>query len=190
MFLAHFPGVRELRVLDLGGTWRFWEKAPVQPSRVVVVNVEPGQSDAHWIRCVRGDACDPPEEVSKTEFDLVFSNSLIEHVGGHYRRQQLADVVHRTAEHYWVQTPYVYFPLEPHWLFPGFQFLPVRVKAAVSRRWPGGPSTMGDNSYEQAVTDALSIELLSITDLKHYFPDAEIVRERFAGLIKSIIAVR
>jgi len=47
---------------------------------------------------------------------------------------------------------------------------------------------MGDNSYEQDVTDALSVEILSITDLKHYFPDAEIVRERFAGLIKSIIA--
>jgi hypothetical protein len=30
-------------------------------------------------------------------FDLVFSNSLIEHVTGHYRRQQFADVIVRAA---------------------------------------------------------------------------------------------
>jgi hypothetical protein len=190
MFHAHFPNAEEMRVLDLGGTSRSWEKAPVHPNRLVVVNIEPDQSDAPWIHCVRGDACAPSEEILRTEFDLVFSNSLIEHVGGHYRRQQLAEVVHRTAEHYWVQTPYAYFPLEPHWLFPGFQFLPVRVKAAVSLRWRGGHMTLASKSYEQAVSDALSVELLSITDLRHYFPDAKIVRERFAGLVKSIVALR
>jgi len=50
--------------------------------------------------------------------------------------------------------------------------------------------TLASKSYEQAVSDALSVELLSITDLRHYFPDAKIVRERFAGLVKSIVALR
>ena len=28
-----------------------------------------------------------------------------------------------------VQTPYRYFPVEPHWLFPGLQFLPMGLRA-------------------------------------------------------------
>jgi hypothetical protein len=35
-----------------------------------------------------------------------------------------------------------------------------------------------------------AIELLSATDLSAYFPDTAIVRERFGGMVKSLIAVR
>ncbi len=38
----------------------------------------------------------------------------------------------------WVQTPYRYFPIEPHWIFPGFQFLPLSARTEISRRWPLG----------------------------------------------------
>jgi hypothetical protein len=34
----------------------------------------------------------------------------------------------------------------------------------------------------------LEVELLSIVELQYYFPDAEVLRERFAGLTKSLIA--
>ena len=55
-------------------------------------------------------------------YDVVFSNSLLEHVGGHAQRAALAREVRSLAPRHWVQTPYRYFPLEPHWLFPGMQF--------------------------------------------------------------------
>ena len=37
------------------------------------------------------------------------------------------------AQLHWVQTPYRYFPVEPHFLFPGFQFLPLTVRAVLMR---------------------------------------------------------
>jgi hypothetical protein len=127
MFSNAFPTIEKLRVLDVGGTVEAWRRAPVKPRHVTVLNLfEPGESDDNSITPVTGDACNAADELARanveTNFDLVFSNSLIEHVGGHAARSQLAGQVHRLAEHHWVQTPYRYFPLEPHWLFPGMQF--------------------------------------------------------------------
>ena len=51
---------------------------------------------------VQGDAC----AGGFGKFDLVFSNSVLEHLGGHGRRRQFADVVHESAPEWWVQTPY------------------------------------------------------------------------------------
>jgi hypothetical protein len=38
--------------------------------------------------------------------------------------------------------------------------------------------------------EVMSIELLSLTDMRTYFPDAHIVWERFAALPKSMTAIR
>ena len=76
-----------------------------------------------------GDACDPVGAVGGRSFDLVYSNSVIEHVGGHQRRELFAQAVRDLAPSHWVQTPYRYFPLEPFWLFSAFQFLPLPSRA-------------------------------------------------------------
>ena len=148
----------------------------------------PGQEP--WLRLVRGDACAPPPQLEHQQFDLVFSNSLIEHVGGHARRAQLADVVHRLAAHHWVQTPNRYFPVEPHWMFPWFQHLPVAARASITRRWRLGHVVPAGADERQAMQSVLEVELLSAAELAFYFPGSEIVRERFAGLTKGLIAVR
>jgi hypothetical protein len=141
MFSTAFPAIEKLRVLDVGGTVEAWHRAPVKPRHVTVLNLfEPGESDDNSITPVTGDACNAADELARanveTNFDLVFSNSLIEHVGGHAARSRLAGQVHRLAEHHWVQTPYRYFPLEPHWLFPGMQFMPTAARAQIARHWP------------------------------------------------------
>ena len=45
-------------------------------------------------------------------------------------------------------------------------------------------------SWDSAVGTALGVDLVSITELKYLLPEATILRERFAGLTKSVIAVR
>ena len=73
------------------------------------------------------------------------------------------------------QTPYRYFPIEPHWLFPGLQFLPQRARASVIRCWPLSPAWLNP---EQALQDILEVELFSKTEMKYYFPSSEVLNER------------
>lgn len=177
-----------MHVLDLGGTVQWWSRAPVRPERVVVINLE---TDPHepspWLTVRHGDACALPHDLQGERFDIVISNSLLEHVGGHARRRMLADAIHGAAPRHWVQTPYRYFPIEPHWLFPGFQFLPVAARAAVYRRWPLVHTAPADR--QGSLRSVLETELIGIAELEYLFPDSTILRERFGPLTKSIVAV-
>jgi hypothetical protein len=165
-----------------------WVNAPVRAKHVHVVNLEPQPSDLpDWAEADYGDACDLPSRISKRRYDLVFSNSVIEHVGGHQRRLRFADSVHALADTHWVQTPYRYFPIEPHWLAPGMQFLPVAARTTLAQRWPLAHSPAGNRA--EALQAVLWTELLDRTQLQHYFPTSTLRAERIAGLTKSLIAV-
>lgn len=190
MFLERFPDFSTCSVLDLGGTVEFWRRALVRPTAVDVVNLvaDEDEQDGDWLRVVRGDACALPASLDGRRYDVVFSNSVIEHVGGHDRRIAFAATVRERADRHWIQTPYRYFPVEPHYVFPVAQFLPSRARALVARKWPLAHAP--DRDERSAVEDALSIELLDVTQMRFYFPDSEIVHERFLGLSKSLIAVR
>jgi hypothetical protein len=183
-----FPDFRDMRVLDLGGTTIFWVRSPLRPKSVTVINLNAPGEGLPWVRPLVGDACDAPQLVGGEEFDLVFSNSLIEHLGGHVQRARFAEVVRSMAPSYAVQTPYRYFPVEPHWVFPGLQFLPVSIRSWLAPRWPLG------HTHGWAAPDArdevMFTELLTLTDMRVYFPDAHIAWERFAGLPKSMTALR
>ena len=120
----------------------------------------------------------------------MYSNSVVEHVGGHERRKRFAATVRSAAPHHWVQTPYRYFPVEPHFLFPGYQFLPLAARAAIGRRWGPARQSVHAMSERDSVDFVQSIELLSVTDMTTYFPDSHIERERLGGIVKSLIAIR
>jgi hypothetical protein len=124
-------------------------------------------------RFVRGDARALPFE--DRSFAIAYSNSLIEHIDP-ADRPRFAAEIRRVAGRYWVQTPNRRFPIEPHVLLPGFQFLPERVQR---RLWKLGVLRI---PYEP-------IHLLDASELRELFPDAVILHERFAGLTKSLIAV-
>jgi hypothetical protein len=188
---AAFPGIEQMSVIDLGGTASSWLRAPVRPALVHVVNLAPepgGDQLPGWLRADRGDACELPADILRGSYDLVFSNSVLEHVGGHAQRLRFAEAVHELADRHWVQTPYRYFPIEPHWLFPGFQFLPLRTRARIARRWPLAHSRPASKADGRA--EAMSVELLSRAELAHYFPHSQLRAERMLGLVKSLIAIR
>src|SRR5690625_2040621 len=90
MVTAVFPDLAEMDVIDLGGRVSTWLSAPVRPRSVHVVNLEQQQDEADddSITAEYGDACELPEHVRSRGYDAVFSNSVLEHVGGHERRQR------------------------------------------------------------------------------------------------------
>jgi len=188
--LRRFPDLRSMRVLDLGGTPEFWRSAPVAPAYVTTVNLDPKYDpDETWLDHVVADACDLATlEKTPGDYDLVVSNSLIEHVGGYQRRRDFAEVVRAGAPAHWVQTPNRYFPVEPHYVAPGFQFLPVRTRARLVSRWPLAHERV--YTVEDALAQVLTIDLVSTAELRHLFPGSDIWHERLGGLSKSIVAVR
>jgi len=188
-FRSCFPGIAGLRVVDLGGTADMWLRAPVRPKHVHVINLEEPPADLpDRVTGEKADVTDPAVADALSGHDLVFSNSTIEHVGGYGQRRRFAAAVEKLAPLHWVQTPYRYFPIEPHFLGPGFQFLPLNVRARAVRRWPLTHSRAGN--LQEAMDAVIGIELLGRTEMRHLFPDSELIAERVLGVTKSLIAVR
>lgn len=188
VILEHVPNLASLRVVDLGGTGIWWANAPVCPRHVTAVNLYDANLGHPSVTMIEGDALRADELVGGQRFDLVFSNSVLEHVGGHSARKRFAELARSLAPRYVIQTPYRYFPIEPHWMFPGFQFLPVKARGYLAPRWPLGHT----HGYEarSAVDEVMATDLLSASEMKEYFPDSEIFFERIGGVPKSMIAIR
>ncbi len=184
-FGRRFPNLADMRVLDLGGTAISWRISGLRPQRITVVNLDHSEDSGEpWMDVVHADAC----AGGFGKYDLVFSNSLMEHLGGHARRQQFAEVVRESASSWWIQTPYRYFPIEPHWIFPCFQFLPFRARLAICQHWRTLHAPACKDTAEAAESVA-SIELISATELRTYFPGSEIWFERLLGVPKSLVAI-
>lgn len=187
-FVSTFPEIGQLRILDLGGTPEYWYKAPVRPSSVTIVNLDGVNARPEpWITQIVGDATSLPARLGH-DYDLVVSNSLLEHLGGHVMRQRFAEQVRTRAPWHWIQTPYRYFPVEPHWLVPFMQQLPFEFRAAISEKWPFGQSISPDR--DTARNDVAMVELIGISEMKMYFPESRVWKERFGPLIKSLVAVK
>jgi hypothetical protein len=182
---------KPVRILDVGGTHTYWKVmglADRSDLTFTVVNIFPSEWPDSRFMWIVGDARDL-SQFGDGEFDLVFSNSVIEHVGGYADQQRMAAEIRRVGKRYFVQTPNRYFPIEPHFLFPGFQFFPERTKVFLLKRFRLGwfPKAKTD---EEALGYAREITLLSRTEFSQLFPDGRIIDERFAGLVKSFTAVR
>ena len=93
------------------------------------------------------------------------------------------------AEGYFIQTPYRYFVLEPHFHFPIWQVLPLWLRTALHRRFNLG-YVEAERDYLAARIEIEQIRLLSCREYHELFPDANIRREKIGPLVKSLIAVR
>jgi SAM-dependent methyltransferase len=108
------------------------------------------------------------------EFDLVYCNSVIEHVPP-ARRAAFAAELRRVARGWYVQTPAWSFPLEPHALLPFAHWLPPGLR---QRYWRLGAA----GGWER-------IELLRRRELEALF-GRPARAERFGPLVKSWVCVR
>lgn len=99
----------------------------------------------------------------------------------------MAEEVMRVGKFYYIQTPNLYFPIEPHWIFPFFQFLPYFLKVFLTNNFTIGHYPKC-NDYKKAKNRVDEVNLLCENDMKKLFPDSKIYQEYFLGLVKSITA--
>ncbi len=122
-------GGKSVSILDIGGTIDFWDKhAPFlhdvdKPIDITIINIPPITTEKSHsfgnvsVHIVEGDATNM-RSIDTFQFDLAFSNSVIEHVGNLYQQMAMANEVMRISKGYFIQTPNYWFPVEPHFLFP------------------------------------------------------------------------
>lgn len=187
-----------LAVLDVGGRRDYWELLdPAVAGRlsITILNNEAPElevgatpDDGLDVEYALGDACDMPQYADGS-FDLAHSNSVIEHVGSLQNMAKMADETRRVGRAYYVQTPYLWFPIEPHYGVPFFHWLPGPTRARMGwRHKVGYRARMEDYRASLALCD--HTELVDKTLMRELFPDGELVKERVALLVKSLIAVR
>jgi len=169
-----------MSVLDLGGQPAIWQGLGERLD-ITILNL-PGAAERNGdprIRYVEGDAC-RVGEFGAAAFDAVFSNSVIEHVGGAERRAAFAREVRRLGRSYWVQTPAKWFPIEAHCGMPFWWFYPTRLRRYFIVRWRRKLP-----SWTEMVEGT---DLIERAELQALFPEATIQVERFCGIPKSYIA--
>lgn len=183
----------KIRILDLGGTREFWiANGKFLPSDAIhsidlinqIPEVDSDESSIEFpIRSQIGDIRFLPG-ISDGAYDLIFSNSAIEHVGNLRDQLAMSKVVQSVAKYHFLQTPARRFPVEPHFHVPFFHFLPLGLRTVLHQRFHCG--FMGrEPRWLDARIACENTRLLSRRELESLFPHSRIVRERVLGMVKS-----
>jgi SAM-dependent methyltransferase len=176
---------RPARMLDLGGTVDFWrQQSRPDGFAITVLNVF-AQHPSESMEVILGDACDLSRYPDK-HFDVIFSNSVLGHVGGFDRQKQMANEIRRVGRRYFVQTPNQDFPVDWRTLLPFFHWLPPQTQAWWFQRVPVGRY---DRARDPAEALHLATRVRNVTraEVQELFPEGTIEEERVAGLPKSFI---
>ena len=184
LFLDELAPTAETTVLDVGAdelafgegdgcrTLNYFEEHYPWPERITALGLHDGEGfRARYpsIRYVQGDACALPFEDG--EFDVVFSNAVIEHVGGHEQQRRLVSEAVRVGRRVLITTPNRWFPVEVHTRLPLVHWLPDAASHPVYRAVGKGFATEN--------------HLLSRRNLASLFPG----RVRIVNLGLTLVAI-
>ena len=190
-------GIAGATVLDLGGTVDYWKMNLNQfPDGMIkeidIVNLPPQKNrketiDNVLLHVYEGNALER-STLRLNHYDFVHSNSVIEHVGNLHMQCVMARIIENVGTYYWVQTPAKSFPVEPHFYFPFFAYLPLGIRTILHRRINLGFMCKESNWINARIT-CEQTRLLTKSELEAIFPGARIIRERFFLMTKSYIAM-
>jgi Methyltransferase domain len=188
-FLEVVSPTPSMRILDVGGLPRSWLGVPIQ-SEITILNIEPlCDYEASFLQANHVSVVGDGTRLSYADqsFDLVYSNSVIEHLGTWGRQQAFAAEARRVGRGYWIQTPGREFPVEPHYFGPFVHWFSKPIQKRLLRNFTlwgllGRPT----NDILDAVLAEL--RLLSFREYQLLFRGAQMWVERLLGLPKSYTA--
>ncbi len=166
------------RVLDVGGMPGTWTNSRLAED-VTLLNVLPKPAVCP-LPYVQADARAAP--FADRTFDLAFSNSAIEHIGGLADQRRFASEMLRVGGHIYCQTPNRWFPVEPHHLALFLHWLPETWFTAGLHRW------LSVNGWRGKPRE--TIRFLTRGELRELFPGCQIRVERFLCWPKSFAVWR
>jgi len=168
---------RKVKILDLGGTQEYWEMMKYTDPNLIeitLINLDDTRVTLPNFSLVKMNVLDL--DISKLECDIIFSHSLIEHISN---KERFAKMIRDSGKSYFIQTPNKYFPIEPHFLVPLFQFFPIWLKF-----W------YIETFRKESLHEVESINLLSRGDLMKLFPNSTISGRKIFGLTQSFVITK
>ncbi|HWY61109.1 MAG TPA: methyltransferase domain-containing protein [Rhizomicrobium sp.] len=198
LIISISAGANRISILDVGGRLDYWQRLGLpflreRNVKIILLNLHKSELPENFsdgiFEAMVGNACDL-SEFGAGQFDIAHSNSVIEHVGTLKNMQAFASELRRVGKSYYVQTPYFWFPVDPHYYaFPMFHWFPRSIRARLLMYLPlsfaGRSRGLGE-----AFEDVDSTRLLDARQFSSLFPDSKMRFERFLGLPKSMMAIR
>ncbi len=181
-------------LLDVGGWPGDWVPRPRIVAHIDTLNLTPPNYDPAnhpdlSLRVLVGDGC--CMEFADLQYDIAYSNSVIEHLGTWERQQQFATEIQRVGRRVWCQTPAFGCPIEPHYMALFIHWLPKRIQRRLLRHF----TPMGFISHltpQKADAWIADTRLLSKREMRKLFPSCTIRTEWLVPYLipKSFIAYR
>jgi len=191
LFLDELGPTESTSVLDVGYCEKefspvdnFIEKHYPHPRRLTALGVAAGGDFARRypeVRVIHYDGVRFP--FADKEFDICWSNAVLEHVGGAERQRQFLSEVVRVSRRAFITTPNRYFPIELHTRTPLLHFLlPKRTfdayLARVGQGWAAG-------DYMTLLSERALRGLLSDAGVRKY----RLFRNRLCGFTADFAVV-
>ena len=180
LFMETMAPTDETTVLDVGaddsafgehqscGTLNFFEELYPWQERITALGMHEGvhfRESYPRVRYVQGDALELP--FADGEFDVVFSNAVIEHVGGRAEQRRFVEEALRVARRAFVTTPNRWFPVEVHTRLPLVHWLPDQVANRaydlVRKPWAKENHLLGPGALEELFPPEARIVNLGMT---------------------------
>ena len=190
MFMDSFRPGPDTSVLDVGVTSdtrfaesNFFERMYPYPHRIVCVGTEDGSHLQHsypgltYLQVTAGQNL--PFE--NREFDVVFSNAVVEHAGGVEAQRRFIAELCRVGNAFFVTTPSRWFPIEHHTGLPLLHYLPA----------PAFRAVISKTRFRYWAEEA-NLNILAARSFRRLFPDSalpQIRRVRLAGLTSNLVAL-
>ena len=175
-----------VKILDIGGMEYFWKDKELLKNGLVeitLLNLQAEKTSIPGLSSMAGDATDL-SQFEDQSFDLVFSNSVIEHLYTWENQQKMANEIIRVGRKYFVQTPNRHFFLEAHYALPFAQYLPKKMTHFLLTKTKLSRGSKWNPKDAQQYLD--EIRLLTLSEMKELFPEAKVYKEKFFGLTKSV----
>jgi Methyltransferase domain len=178
------------RILDVGGDLYNWNLMGYK-NEVVLLNLAAetnnSPSSSTNFSFVVGDGT--ALQYDDQEFDILFSNSTIEHVGTLAKQKDFANEVCRVGKRIWIQTPAKEFFFEPHYITPFIHWLPKEFQKKLLRNFSvWGLITRADRAYIDNIVE--QNRLLSLPEVEELFPDCTIIKEKFLFMTKAYLIIK